>query len=485
MHEKCGVAGIADLRGEENVVPDAAALNLRLIHRGELGGGLSGVTDGALWTVKGNDTEECTAPRADLLAGRRSTSAIAHRRYATSGERSEIGAQPFQNDDFSFGFNGTIANYASLAARLRERRVALGTNVDTEIIQQLIVEGIRLAGRGDMRRVFRSLENELDGSYTVTLLGKDGDLYGYRNKLGNRPLSYAVIGGRIVVMASENSAIEDIYPGARTHDVGPGQLLIAKDGKCELQDVMREGPEARCFFEWTYFARRRSTIDGMPVAGARDAWGRQLARMERLKPDGAIVVPIPDSAETAAHGYADESRCPLVMGIEKVREGRTFIEGHPVVREEKARLKYKLHPELLGGRKVILVDDSLVRGTTMTALVKRLRAEGHVSEIHVRIACPPILAPCFYGIDFPEIKELIARLNFSGVLTSGELPEEVLTLIAARLGVDSIRFLPVESVPQVLSRHCHGLCMACVTGEYPTHAGRVLHQVEERKVRAQ
>jgi amidophosphoribosyltransferase len=196
----------------------------------------------------------------------------------------------------------------------------------------------------------------------------------------------------------------------------------------------------------------------------------------------AIVVPIPASSDTAAQACAKAARRRLVPGIEKVREGRTFIEGHPVVREEKAELKYRLHPELLRGQKIVLVDDSLVRGTTLTALVRKLREAG-VAEIHVRIACPPILAPCFYGIDFPEIKELIARRNFNGVLASGELPEEVLTLIAARLHVDSIRFLPVESVPQVLMKQCHGLCMACVTGEYPTRSGRVLYQVEERKAR--
>lgn len=483
MHEKCGVVGMADLRGEEDVIPQAAEINRRLKHRGELGGGLSGVQDGNLWTVKGNDTEKWEAPRMDLLEGRRSAAAIAHRRYATSGSRDESLAQPFQAEEFAFAFNGNIANYASVAARLRERRVTLRTNVDTEPLQHLIIEGIRLSGRDNMRGVFRSLENELDGSFTVTLLGSDGALYGYRNSLGNRPLSYAVIDGRIVVLASENSVIEDVYPGAQTRDVGPGQLLVAKDGICELQDVVHDRVQGRCFFEWTYFARRESTIDGIPVAGARDGWGRELARIERLKPKDAIVVPIPSSAETAAHGYADKSGLPLVEGIEKVREGRTFIEGHPVVREEKANLKYRLHPELLRGKRVILVDDSLVRGTTLTALVRKLREAG-VAEIHVRIACPPILAPCFYGIDFPEIKDLLARRNFNGVLASGELPEEVLTLIAARLHVDSIRFLPVESVPQVLAKQCHGLCMACVTGEYPTHSGRVLYQVEERKARS-
>ena len=486
MHEKCGVVGVKDLRGERNVVPWAAEIACNLKHRGQLGAGIAGVrTDAqrALWTVKDNGPVE-TVLAPEKLQHCESTAAIAHTRYATSGSRDACLAQPFVGDGIAYAFNGTIANHASVEASQRARGVTLCTDVDTELVGNEMVGGIRKYSREDMGAVFRALESVLDGSFNVVALGEEGDLYAYRNALGNRPMSYAVIDDRYVAAASEDHAILEAFPWAAPQTLEPGQLLIARGGNWEIQDVLRDAPQARCFLEWTYFADYRSTLDGQPVGAARYAFGQYLGKAETLHLPDAVVVPVPDSSRPHAEGYASVRHLPIVPAIGVKIPGRTFIEGDEQSRIKKAQEKYTIDPQLIRGKKIILVDDSLVRGTTLKALVKRLREEGGVSEIHVRLACPPILAPCFYGIDFPEIKKLLARLNFSGVLTAEELPEEVLALIAARLGVDSIRFLPVEAVPQVLARQCHGLCMACVNGEYPTPAGRMLYAIEERKARS-
>lgn len=486
MQEKCGVVGVKDVRGERNVVLWAAEIAQHLQHRGQLGAGIAGVradTQCALWTVKDN------GPVATVLAPQKlrdheSTAAIAHTRYATSSSRDACLAQPFVGDRIAYAFNGTIANHASVEASQRKRGVMLRTDVDTELVGNEIMGGIRRHSHENMRAVFRDLEGILDGSFNVVVLGEEGDLYAYRNSLGNRPMVYALVDDRYVIAASEDHAIHEAFPWAAPQTLEPGQLLIARGGHWEIQDVLRDAPQARCFLEWTYFADYRSTLDGQPVEAARYGFGQHLGKAENLSLPDAVVVPVPDSARPHAKGYASVRRHPVVSAITVPIPGRTFIEGDEQSRIEKARKKYAIDPNLIRGKRIILVDDSLVRGTTLKALVQRLRDEGGVSEIHVRLACPPILAPCFYGIDFPEIKELLARLNYNRVLKAGELPEEVLALIAARLGVDSIRFLPVEAVPQVLARRCHGLCMACVNGEYPTPAGRVLYEVEERKARS-
>jgi len=478
MDEKCGVIGMKRLGGSGDILPQTVRITEGLQHRGELGAGMAWIQEGVMRVLKDNGLVRDVLS-ADRLQGAHGASAIAHTRYATSGSRDARLAQPFLHPGFAFAFNGNIANYASVAANLRAQGIALQTNVDTELIGHLLVQGIQHSSRKNMRAVFGHLEGILDGAFTIVMLEDDGTLHAYCDRHGFRKPCRASHDGCVAV-ASEDAAIHDIWPGVTTEEIGAGQLFTVRGPRSHLCQVVPAEPSA-CFFEGTYFKRR----DSQDVERKRCGWGKEMARIEHVPLNGGIVVAIPASARAAAQGFAEGSGLPLVEGIESRFKGRTFIEGVEVDRVKKARKKYDLHPELLRGQKVFLVDDSKVRGTTLKILVERLwdENEGGVKEIHVRIACPPVLAPCFYGMDFPEIKELLARQNFNGTLQAGELPEEVLATIAARLKVNSIRFLPVESVPEVLADRCHGLCMACVTGQYPTPSGRVLYEVEERKAR--
>ena len=473
----CGIASVTDVIGTDDAVEIAIEIAEGLQHRGELGAGIAGAREGMIHVLKGNGSvqEVLSLPkRADFKA----SSAIAHTRYATSGSRDPSLAQPFMAPDgsFAFGFNGNIANHAEVAAKLRGQGNILNTSVDTELILRLLADKFRQETKSRIGEVFAGLERQLDGSFNISLLTADGSTYAYRNGNGNRPLSYAFVQDRYVITSSEDSAIKRVFPNAETNDLAPGHLLYAEHEKWGTEPITNI-EHARCFFEWVYFAHYLSAYDGVSVQGARYQFGQQLAQMDSTVLKDGVVVPVPDSAETAGYGYAHAKRLPLAHGIEKIGKWRTFIAGKED-REEKAKKKYGFHPDLLHGRNIVLVDDSMVRGTTLRALIGRLRSEANVSKIHLRIACPPILAPCYYGIDFSTVAELISRKQWNGILASGTLPPRALAMLAENLGADSIQFLSVEAIRCVLSKHQNGLCMACVTGKYPTEAGGKLYAIE-------
>jgi amidophosphoribosyltransferase len=232
---------------------------------------------------------------------------------------------------------------------------------------------------------------------------------------------------------------------------------------------------AHCFFEWIYFANVASTLDDRSVYLSRAALGKELARLEDVPTDvGTIVVPVPDTAKAAADAMAFELGLPSVEGLMRNRYvGRTFIEG-TADRAAKARLKYTPLPEVLAGKRVLLVEDSIVRATTMRALVREIRERGGAREIHLRVACPPIIAPCYYGIDMSRREELIAT-QFSD-LPDGAMSDDAQQRLAEALGADSLRYLPVEALARSVGLAADRLCRACVTGIYPTHTGQRLYE---------
>jgi amidophosphoribosyltransferase len=275
--------------------------------------------------------------------------------------------------------------------------------------------------------------------------------------------------------ASESVALVNLgFSPESIHSLLPGQAVTIVDGALEVQQYANSPRRAHCFFEWVYFSNVASTLDGRSVYMARKALGEELARLETVALDeDTVVVPVPDTSKAAADAMAYKLGVPCLEGLIRNRySGRTFIEGSGS-REKKARTKYTPLREVLEGKRVLLVEDSIVRSTTMRVLIERIRSLGLPKEIHVRVACPPILSPCFYGIDMSTVSELFAPKFLRG----GPLTEEIEAQMAGHLRADSLRYLPVESVARAVGLDADQLCRACITGEYPTPCGQKLANV--------
>jgi amidophosphoribosyltransferase len=253
----------------------------------------------------------------------------------------------------------------------------------------------------------------------------------------------------------------------------PGHAITVVDNEFKIERFADPRP-AHCYFEWIYFANVASTIDDRSVYLARKSLGEELAQMETVPPGpDLIVVPVPDTSKAAADAMAYALNVPSVEGLIRNRyAGRTFIEGH-AGREAKAAAKYTPLRDVLEGRRILLVEDSIVRSTTMRVLISKIRELGHAKEIHVRVACPPIIAPCFYGIDMSRIRELYAP----PFLAKGLPADEMYAQMAADLGADSLRYLPVEAIARAVGKPAHQLCQACITGDYPTPWGQKLYKI--------
>jgi amidophosphoribosyltransferase len=303
-----------------------------------------------------------------------------------------------------------------------------------------------------------------------------GELVVARDPLGMRPLCIAKE-GPLFAAASESVALTNLG-FAHIESLEPGHMVICNEKGIRTERFAPTPKKAHCFFEWIYFANVASTLDDCSVYLSRKNLGRELALMEDVPLDAdTIVVPVPDTAKAAADSMAYELKLPSLEGLMRNRYlGRTFIEGS-ADRETKVRLKYTPLPEVLSGKRVILVEDSIVRSTTMRALVSEIRRRGGAREIHLRVACPPIIAPCYYGIDMSTKKQLIAPAYSD--LPDGGLSAEAQQRIADELGADSLRYLPVEAIARSIGLSVNHLCRACVTGHYPTETGQRLHDRDE------
>lgn len=422
------------------------------------------------------------------FAGR---AAIGHVRYATCGQDDKSYAQPFERHHlvkhkwFSFAFNGQLANYAELRDQLlADDEHYLSRETDTEIIMHELSRAMTGGKRVSMLQALRQTAPRFDGAYSLVMLNADGDMLVARDPYGIKPLCYAK-SGSMFAAASESVALTNLgFEPEDIHSVEPGQAITITGGKLEVQQFCEPKRRAHCFFEWIYFANVASVLDGQSVYVSRTNLGTELARIERelntvpLGPD-TIVVPVPDTSKAAADAMAYELGIPSREGLIRNRySGRTFIETGSK-RRRAAEIKYTPLREVLEGKRIFLVEDSIVRSTTMKVLISRLRERGGVKEIHVRVACPPIISPCFYGIDMSTIGELFAP-KFMG--TSSLLTTEIQDDMAGQLGADSLRYLPVESIARAVGYGENELCQACITGNYPTPGGERLYQIalEER-----
>ncbi len=501
LREECGVAAIYHLptgepsplcpdQGPEQVSRLMPRMLLDVQNRGQLAAGMTTYSPGRKQLIDtykelGTVTEAFRLShrgKADSLmkeyAGR---AAIGHVRYATCGQEDRGYAQPFERHHikkhkwFSFGFNGQLANYNQLRqGLLSDDDNYLARETDTEIIMHVICTALAEQQEPSLIDVCRELAARIDGAYSLVYLDALGQMLVARDPLGIKPLSYAVE-GPLFAAASESVALLNIgFSPKSIRPLLPGQVVTIIDGRLQVERFAESLRRAHCFFEWVYFSNVASTLDGRSVYMARKALGEELARLETVPLDEhTVVVPVPDTSKAAADAMAYKLKVPCLEGLIRNRySGRTFIEGGRT-RHERARTKYTPLREVLEGKRVLLVEDSIVRATTMSALVERIRRVGLPQQIHVRVACPPIISPCFYGIDMSTIGELFAPK----FLNQGPLTEEVQARMARQLGADSLRYLPLDSIAKAIGLDADQLCRACITGEYPTPCGQKLAQV--------
>jgi amidophosphoribosyltransferase len=500
LHHECGVAAIYHLaggdvsplcppQGPEEVSRLMPRMLLDVQNRGQLSAGMTSYnpdrnqlidTHRKLGTVSEVFRLSRRRKAEGIMREYAGRAAIGHVRYATCGAEDSSYAQPFERHHlqkhkwFAFAFNGQLANYAALRDKLlAEDDHHLTRSTDTEIIMHEISRELSGDRRPPLIEVMRNIASRFDGAYSLALLNAQGEMLIARDPLGNKPLCYAVE-GPLLAAASESVALANLgFSGESIKSLPPGHAITVVDNHIDIQQFAEPRP-AHCYFEWIYFANVASTIDDRSVYLARKALGEELARMETVPTgDDLIVVPVPDTSKAAADAMAYALGVPSVEGLIRNRyAGRTFIEG-AAGREAKAAAKYTPLREVLEGRRILLVEDSIVRSTTMRVLLRKIREQGRAKEIHVRVACPPIIAPCFYGIDMSRIRELFAP----PFLAKGRSAEETFAEMAAELGADSLRYLPVESVARAIGKPANRLCQACITGDYPTPWGQQLYQV--------
>ena len=513
LHHECGVAAIYHLPGDDvsSLCPgsephNASRLIIRMLldmqNRGQLSAGISRFdpqpTNGQLldtYRELGSVQEVFRLSHSkkaeNLMREYLGPAAIGHVRYATCGKDDRSYAQPFENHHFdtrqwfAFAFNGQLSNFNELAHELlKDSNHHLVRNSDTEVLMHEFTKELIADPDICLVKLFGNIAARLDGAYSLAYVNAKGEMLIARDPLGIKPMCYA-IEGNLFAAASESVALLNLgYKRESIKSLPPGHAITIVDGQIKVQSYLDEEPtrkRAHCFFEWIYFANVASTLDDRSVYLTRTELGKEMARLEKEWnlfeiDEDTIVVPVPDTSKAAADSMAFHLQIPSREGLIRNRySGRTFIESSQADRARKAKTKYTPLREVLSGKRVVLVEDSIVRSTTMKALLQRLREEGGAKEIHVRVACPPIVAPCFYGIDMSTIKQLFAP-NFYP--PGDPLTDEIQDEMAKVLGCNTLRYLPIESLSQAIGIPQNGLCQACVNGQYPTPTGQRLYQLD-------
>ena len=452
LHEECGVFGII---GHEEAAAHTVLGLHALQHRGQEGAGIV-TTDGtnfhshrALGLVGDNFSSE------DVIKTLPGFMAVGHNRYSTTGGDRLRNVQPLFGD-FAFGglalgHNGNLTNAVSLRRRLVERGCLFQSTSDTEVI-------IHLIARSRKPSVVDRLSDALlhvQGAYALVAMSDDM-LIGVRDPLGVRPLVLGELDGA-TILASESCAL-DIMGATFIRDVEPGEMVIATRGKVESRQLFPKAPSRFCIFEYVYFARPDSVVEQEGVYEVRKRIGAELAA-ENLAP-ADIVIPVPDSGVPAAIGYAQAAGLPFELGlIRNHYVGRTFIEPSDQIRHFGVKLKHNANRATVAGKRVVLIDDSIVRGTTSTKIVTMVRQAG-ASEVHMRIASPPTRHSCYYGVDTPERSQLLAARND-------------IEAMADVIGVDSLGFISLDGLYRAVGDEGRQTsqpqyCDACFSGDYPT-----------------
>ena len=452
IHEECGVVAI---HGHPEAARQAYLGLYALQHRGQESAGIATADGHRLANIKGMGlvSEIFTD---DVLAKLPGFMAIGHTRYSTTGDSALLNAQPIRVEStkglIAIAHNGNLVNLGNVRTRLEREGAYFQTTSDSEIIVQLIAH----SRAGTLVDAIADSLRQVEGAFSIVMMTRDR-VFAARDPRGFRPLSMGRIrnsdGPDTIVFASETCAF-DLLRAEFERDVLPGELVMVTPDGVTSRHYASGVPQSSCVFEHVYFARPDSRIFGRWVQESRDRMGRQLARESSVPAD--LVVPVPDSGVTAALGYAEESGVPFRLGlIRNHYVGRTFIEPEQRVRDFGVRLKLNPVRNLLEGKRVVLIDDSIIRGTTSRKIVRMVRGAG-ATEVHLRISCPPTVSPCFYGVDTPSKRELIA---------ANKSVDEIRRFIEA----DSLAYLSLDG----LLKACDGgegnrFCVACYTGIYPT-----------------
>ncbi len=472
----CGIVGAYSLKDKtKNVYPLVVRGLLDLQHRGQLSAGITSYNTERkriLQTHKDNgkvhEVFQINHPYKSkkLSSDYSGHVAIGHTRYATSGDNGDQLAQPFERPHgrkskwFSLAYNGNLANYAQLKSGLEEVGYNMTYDSDTEVIMHFLsreVQSHKPEEELNFKEIFKNLLADFDGSWNIAFLNADGKMVGVRDPLGLRPMCWGISNDDVLVFSSESVVLSNLQIEA--HDLKPGQMIIVDGDKVSIEQYTTSVPSSYCFFEWIYFGHLASVIDGESTYTVRERIGEELAKEETLKleENGWIVVPVPEASSVAGAKYAQVTGMPFVQGLLKNHSvGRTFIDN--TNRQYNISLKFTHLKEVIQGKKVILIDDSIVRGTTMRTLVTNLKEWSGAKEVHLRIGCPPITSPCFYGIDFPTIKELYAGDNTPD-------PKD--------FNADSLKYLSFEGLLDAVNKKRENLCTACITSEYPTEEGKI------------
>jgi amidophosphoribosyltransferase len=451
FHDECGVFGVFGH-------PEAANMTYlglyALQHRGQESAGIVASTGSDLNQYKAmGEVEEIFQP--STLAQLKGSSAIGHTRYSTAGDKALLNAQPILIDcnkgKIAVAHNGNLTNALEHRRKLEHRGSIFQTNSDTEVILHLIA---RSQARNFSAALGDAL-NQVEGAYSLLVLTAE-ELYAVRDPRGFRPLALGKIptmGGREAWAVASETCAFDLMNAEYVRDVEPGEMLrISRSG---IESIRFSAPKPRqfCIFEHVYFSRPDSTVFGRSVNESRERLGRLLAKEHPVEAD--MIVPIPDSGVPAAIGFSLESGIPFRMGLIRNHYiGRTFIEPSQAIRNFGVKLKLNPVRNLVAGKRVVLVDDSIVRGTTSRKLVRLMRDAG-AKQVHMRISCPPTISPCYYGVDTPTKEELIASSN---------TPEQ----ICKYLGADSLGYLSLAGLRKAVNDTEGEFCTSCYTGVYPT-----------------
>ena len=457
FHDQCGVFAVFGH-------PEAAKLTYlglyALQHRGQESAGIA-ATDGKELRHHrgmGQVAEVFTESVMSTLPGR---AAIGHTRYSTAGDTALVNAQPLvvacNKGPVALGHNGNLVNAEQVRRRLESSGSIFQTTSDTEVILHLLAQSRKDTLAEAIPEALRMVE----GAYSLVLLAPDG-VYAIRDPRGFRPLCLGKLEDAWVI-GSETCAF-DLIGAEYVREIEPGEMVRLSAAGVDSSYFSPPVKHSFCIFEHVYFSRPDSIIFGRPVQKSREMLGRLLAREHPVEAD--LVVPVPDSGTAAAIGYALESSVPLKVGLIRNHYiGRTFIQPEQTIRDFNVKVKLNPVRSLLDGKRVVLVDDSIVRGTTMRKIVRMIRESGALS-IHVRVSCPPIISPCFYGIDTPTRRELIG---------SHKSVEEIRQFIEA----DSLGYLSLESLRKAVADAEGSYCQACYTGKYPTDFVELKLQQEE------
>jgi amidophosphoribosyltransferase len=451
FHDECGVFGVFGHPEAANL----AYLGLyALQHRGQESAGIVSSDGNDLYLHRAmGEVEEIFQP--SVLAQLPGSLAIGHTRYSTAGDKALLNAQPIMIDcnkgKVALGHNGNLTNAAEWRRKLEHRGSIFQTNSDTEVI-------VHLLARSQARNLSGAIGdalNQVEGAYSLLVLTQD-ELYAVRDPRGFRPLVLGKLttpGGFVAWLVASETCAFDLLNAQYVREIEPGEMVRISKSGIESIHFAPEKPLQQCIFEHVYFSRPDSIIFGRSVNQSREMLGRLLAQEHPVEAD--IVVPVPDSGVPAAVGYALESKIPFRMGLIRNHYiGRTFIEPSQAIRNFGVKLKLNPIRGLIEGQRVILVDDSIVRGTTSRKIVRMVREAG-AKEVHLRISCPPTISPCYYGVDTPTREELIASSNS---------PEEICKFI----GADSLGYVSLPALRRALADTEGKFCTSCYTGVYPT-----------------